>query len=189
MLRPSNINYITLDKSRLDDLKRFSDRWIGKNYFTIEQLEKVLELSFIDERSASLLAYDKSDLVGIRITLINPSWQNDFKIGLSFDKWNLEPKKVAYFKSLFIASSFQKMGLGKSLSLSSIKKLKEMGFEGVVCHSWLESPGNGSQIYLEKMGFTKIFNHKNLWYNIDYECIRCRPKRCKCTAIEMIKYI
>ena len=67
--------------------------------------------------------------------------------------------------------------------------IKLMGGKAVLCHSWLESPGNSSQRYLSSIGFESVKEHEKFWYEIDYECTRCGPEKCVCTAMEMIKYL
>ena len=96
---------------------------------------------------------------------------------------------MSYFKSLFVSGDYQQQGLGKTLSTKSIELLKQMGAEAILCHSWLESPGNSSQKYLQRMGFTDVTTHEKFWYPVDYHCTRCGPAKCVCTAIEMIKKI
>src|SRR5690606_25552492 len=109
--------------------------------------------------------------------------------GLTPDRWQVKPEQMAYFKSLFVAKKFQAAGMGKRLSLESIELLKKCGAKAVLCHSWLESPNNSSQRYLLKLGFEEIARFPKFWYPIDYVCTRCGPKRCECTAVEMVKYI
>ena len=106
-----------------------------------------------------------------------------------FPGLNHQRFKMSYFKSLFVSGDYQQQGLGKTLSTKSIELLKQMGAEAILCHSWLESPGNSSQKYLQRMGFTDVTTHEKFWYPVDYHCTRCGPAKCVCTAIEMIKKI
>jgi len=179
-----NLNEIDIIK-----VKQFTDQWIGKNYFSEIDLKKVVGLSIKDSYNASFLASEDNELVGIRLTYAPGFWVNKFLEGISPDLWKVDQQKVAFFKSLFIKKDYQGKGLGKKLSNESIKVLKQMGAKAIVCHSWLESPNDSSRRYLHKMGFEKIKEYPQFWNDLNYECIRCSPKKCVCTAVEMIKYL
>jgi ribosomal protein S18 acetylase RimI-like enzyme len=170
-------------------LLSFTDKWIGYNYFGQTELTQYFDQSCIDDKVCSFVAVNKNDIVGLRLTLAPGKWIDKNTRGLSPLKWDVDPNKLAYFKSLFIAQDFQGNSLGKELSNASIKVLKEMGAQAILCHSWLESPNNSSQRYLEKMGFEEVERYPLFWEPIDYMCTRCAPSRCQCTAAEMIKYI
>ena len=169
--------------------KSFSDEWVGKNYFSEKDLNEIIDLSIKDGFNASFLAIEDNELVGIRLTYAPGSWVNKIPQGLSPNLWKVEKNEVAYFKSLFIKEEYQGKGLGKKLSYESIKVLLKMGAKAIVCHSWIESPNDSSRRYLKKMGFEKIKEHPLFWSSLDYECVRCTPKKCACTALEMIKYL
>ena len=32
-----------------------------------------------------------------------------------------------------------------------------------------------------------IHNGERFWFEVDYQCVKCAPERCICTALEMIK--
>lgn len=179
-----------LQREDLSAVKTFTDRWIGQDYFSIDELNDVFDLSFLDypQNSVSFVAEVDGELAGVRLSFAPGKWLEKGR-GITPEKWKVENSKVAYFKSLFIAEKFQANGLGKKLSNQSIEEIKSLGGEAIVCHSWLESPNNSSQRYLLKMGFEEIQDHQKYWYHIDYECTRCGPQRCVCTAQEMIKYL
>jgi hypothetical protein len=183
-VRLENLSAVYLPK-----VKEFTDRWIGKNYYTLPELSEVMELSLAGGLNASYLALVGDEIAGVRLTFSPGQWIEKKKKGTTPSKWSVEPNKVAYFKSLFIGQEYQKMGLGKKLSQRSIETLKLMGAQAIICHSWLESPENSSQRYLQSMGFEGVNDHPRFWYEIDYDCTRCGPERCVCTAREMIKYI
>ena len=169
-------------------VRKFTDRWIGSNYFTDESLEEILEISTQKGKCSSLIALEEERLVGVRITYAPGRWIYQQR-GLSIKDWPITPDKVGYFKSLFVADDFQNRGVGRSLSLASLEILKEIGAGAVICHSWLESPGNGSSNYLEKLGFQPVKRHEKFWLEVDYQCVKCAPERCICTALEMIKIL
>ncbi|MBK26760.1 MAG: GNAT family N-acetyltransferase [Halobacteriovorax sp.] len=176
--------YSSLKESDIAEVISFFDRWSGKNFYTPEELQYVFELS----NGASFIARVENKIAGVRLTHAPGEWSNAYK-QISPNKWKVPRAEVAYFKSLFVSSDFQKMGIGKTLSSMSIEVLKKLGAKAILCHSWAESPGNSSRIYLERMGFEAVEEHKNFWLEVPYECVRCKPRACTCTGVEMIKYI
>lgn len=177
-----------LQTSDLAAVKDFTDQWIGENYYQMSELEECLTFSQAQNLNASFVAMDGEKLIGVRLTYAPGSWVQKAR-GITPTEWDSEADRVAYFKSLFIHGDYQKKGIGKKLSDKSISVLKELKAKAIICHSWLESPGNSSQKYLMKMGFSEVAQHPKFWYPIDYECTRCAPERCVCTASEMIKYL
>lgn len=168
----------------IPDVISFFDKWSGKNYYEQSEMKSIVERS----KGASFVARVGDKIAGVRLTHAPGDWLDEYT-QVSPSKWKVEKNDVAYFKSLFVSSEFQKLGIGKSLSQKSIEVLKSLGAKGILCHSWLESPGNSSQIYLQKMGFEVIASHEKFWYDVPYECIRCKPSRCICIGVEMIKYL
>lgn len=175
-----------LELADVPEIKEFTDQWIGLNYYGAEELERYIESSCVLGLNASLGIWIEGKLQAIRITLAPGRFKEFIKRGLSASLWPCEPKQMAYFKSLFVAKNSQGLGLGSLLSRESLQILEKIGAHGVLCHSWLESPSNSSQIYLKKLGFQEINRHEKYWYPIDYDCTRCSPKRCVCTASEMV---
>lgn len=176
--------YSPLGESDIDEVVSFFDRWSGKNFYTSEDIKEVIAKS----HGASFVARVGGEVAGIRLTHAPGGWLKGYT-QITPKEWRVSEDKVAYFKSLFVSDSFQKMGIGKTLSSKSIDVLKELGAKAILCHSWAESPGNSSRIYLERMGFEPVNEHKNFWYEVPYQCVRCRPEPCTCTGVEMIKYI
>lgn len=176
--------FTPLRESDIDEVVTFFDRWSGKNFYTHDEVKEILKRS----SKASFIARVNGDVAGIRLTYAPGDWLNEYN-AITPDEWKVNRGKVGYFKSLFVSEDYQKMGIGKSLSTKSIEVLKSLGTEAILCHSWAESPGNSSRIYLERMGFEPVKEHKNFWYEVPYQCVRCKPERCTCTGIEMIKYL
>lgn len=172
----------------IDAIKDFTDQWIGRDYYSAVEIEEILMASQMAGHCASFGAWhdEDSQLAGVRLTLAPGQWSKIILRGLSPQTWPCSLEEMAYFKSLFIAEKFQGQGLGRSLSEASLNELKKMGAKAVLCHSWLESPGNSSQRYLLGMGFNEVGRHEKFWFPIDYECTRCSPERCVCTAAEMV---
>lgn len=179
---------IPFQHDKIDDVKQFTDCWIGQDYFCVEELADVLDLSCSSKLNASFLAYDQDLLVGVRLSYLPGAWVKSAR-GITPALWPCQVDKVAYFKSLFIAQSAQKKGLGRTLSQKSLDVLKQAGAQAVVCHSWLESPEDSSRRYLQAMGFRSVASHEKFWEPIDYLCTRCTPKPCQCTAVEMLKIL
>lgn len=173
----------------VEEILKFTDQWIGMNYFSIEELEEIIKLGMCKEINTSFKAISENgELAGIRLTLAPGEWSSTMR-GLSTELWKVAPQDVGYFKSLFVSDLYQKKGVGRTLSTLSIEQLKKAGAKAVICHSWLESPSNSSQRYLKSMGFSAVRTHKEFWSEIDYHCTKCGPSKCLCTAVEMIKYI
>lgn len=185
----SKLSFKNLDINDLEAVRLFTDRWIGDKYYSTLELELILLFSNLNGLNASFCAWSGARLAGIRLTYAPGIWLDSLTRGVTPSLWDCSWEKVAYFKSLFVDESFHKMGIGSTLSSLSIEVLKKMGAKAIICHSWLQSPGNSSQIYLQRLGFKAVKEHLKFWYPVDYECPVCSPKRCGCTALEMIKYI
>lgn len=182
----TNVQFKPLDEGSLEAVKAFTDQWIGKDYYQVDELKEIYDASLFGAGSCSFLAFVEGELAGVRLTFAPGRWSELITRGLSPETWGIPFEDMAYFKSLFVAEKFQGLGIGIGLSQRSLGLLKEAGARGVLCHSWLESPGNSSQRYLIKFGFSEVNRHPKFWYPIDYECTRCAPERCTCTASEMI---
>lgn len=179
-----------LTRADLQPLKTFTDLTIGAGYYSLNELEDILERSqAIDakgiNRMCSLLLCNSEDILGVRFTYPPGKWSHGKGRGLSPLAWPHDLKSTGYFQSLFLVDHAQGEGWGVKLSQASIDVLKKLGARGVVCHSWKESPFNSSSKYLEKMGFMKIAEHPLYWADVDYNCTRCLKPPCQCTAIEM----
>lgn len=175
--------------SDIEEVKNFTDQWIGQDYYSLEDLKKVEKLSHKNKHNCSFVAVDKQRIVAVRLTHAPGVWSEFLSRGLTPHLWNCSFNELAYFKSLFVSEDYQAQGLGKRLSDESLKVLKLMGAKAVLCHSWIESPGDSSRKYLKKFGFHQVAQHPNFWKPIDYLCTRCAPQRCECTAAEMIYYL
>lgn len=176
-------------KSDVKAIKDFTDQNIGKHYFSESEIEEILDLSEVNGKSVSFICEVEGELAGVRLTYAPGTWLEKKGRGLTPKMWKVSSENTGYFKSLFVGAKFQQMGIGKQLSGKSIEVLRELGAEAILCHSWLESPGNSSQKYLMHMGFEAVTDHPRHWYPIDYECVRCAPEKCICTAREMILYL
>lgn len=177
---------IILKELELADVPKvhdFTDQWIGKNYYKDGELKEIL----LSSQGTSFGAWHNGQLQGIRLTLAPGEVMKFIKRGLSTELWPCGPESMAYFKSLFVAEDAQGKGVGISLSEKSMDVLRKLGARAIVCHSWLESPGNSSQRYLKKLGFKEVHHHKKFWFPIDYDCTRCSPNKCVCTAVEMVR--
>lgn len=182
MLQP---HFTVLKSSDLTDVKTFTDQWIGKGYFSLEELKDILSKSTKSNLTASLIARSGGHVVGVRLSLAPHSWIEP-GLRIATEKWGVPIEKVGYFKSLFVAEEFRGRGVGRRLSQLSKEILVQQGTSAIVTHSWLESPGNSSQEHLLRQGFVEVCRHEKFWEAIDYQCSRCSPRRCSCTAVEMI---
>lgn len=167
-------------------VKAFTDRAIGQNYYSAEELAQIFERSRSGSAMCSLLLENAAgEIHGIRITYPPGGWEKGKGKGLSPEKWGVPFSKTAYFQSLFIDPALSGHGWGGRLSRRSIEILRDLGASAIVCHSWKESPHDSSGRYLRGLGFETVAVHPLYWKDVDYTCTRC-GKPCLCTAEEMI---
>lgn len=178
-----------MQSSDLPQVKSFTDRAIGMNYYALDELAGIFERSSKEGRCASLVLVSKTNEVfGVRLSYPPGNWESGKGRGLCPQRWRVGLNETAYFQSLFIDPALTSQGWGKKMSLLSISILKSMGAKAVVTHSWRESPEDSSGRYLRSLGFEHIQSHPLYWFEVDYQCTRC-GKPCVCTADEMILYI
>lgn len=168
----------------LPELLKLANKEIGKNYYSLKELEKIFENSIKNNVNCSFVLVLNGQLKGFRLSYPPGKWQHGKGRQLAKDLWPHPLSETAYFQSLFLSVSEQGKGWGKTLSFESIKKLVGLNTKGIVCHSWLESPNNSSQKYLTRMGFQELRQYPGYWKNVDYGCTLC-GKPCECTAVEM----
>ena len=172
--------------SDLPKIKLFTDREIGLNYYTEEELNAILQRSQAGPITCSLvLENDAGEIKGIRISYPPGRWEHGKGQGLKASAWPHPLDKTAYFQSLFLAPDVQGSGWGGRISKAALQQLLEAGAKGVVCHAWKESPNNSSLRYLQKLGFQAVTEHPLYWKDVNYDCTRCLKPPCQCTAVEM----
>jgi len=170
----------------LEAVRRFTDREIGANYFSIKELADIFARSSRSGIMYSLvLVDDVGEIHGIRITYPPGSWEKGKGQGLKPECWPHVLKETGYFQSIFLSSSLAGQGWGGRLSRVALEQLRAAGAKGVVCHSWKESPNNSSFRYLKKLGFSLIAEYPGYWQSVPYDCTRCLKPPCQCTAQEM----
>lgn len=179
------------DQVEVQKLLAFCDKEIGKGYYGINDLQKILLNSKQAGLNASLLAYTAAPekrIIGARFSPAPGKWKDEKKTqNFTPELWPVPPESVAYFKSVFVAPEFQKSGLGSLMSSQSIEIIKKMNGKGIVCHASMNSPNNSSIKYLTKLGFFPIKEHEFFWSSIDYDCTHCLVNPCECKAMEMFK--
>ncbi len=173
-----------LRKTDIPAVKEFTDRAIGTDYYSVPELEDIYQKSMAGDVMCTLILEIEGQVQGVRITYPPGNWAHGKGKGLSPSLWPHPMNKTAYFQSLFIAPSLTGSGYGRTLSLKTIELLKGIGTQGIVCHSWKESPNDSSGRYLRALGFKLIDTHPLYWKEVDYVCTRC-GKPCLCTAEEM----
>jgi len=180
-----------LESQDLPTLKAFADETIGRNYFSDAELEQVFQKSLAIPEGimcSFVLVDDNNQIQGMRLAFPPGAWSAGKGNKLRPDLWNVPMESVAYFQSLFVAPAFRQDGWGPKLSEAAIAAFKKLGAKAIVTHAWKESPHNSSLRYLTSFGFQEVATHPEYWINVDYECI-LDGKPCRCTAVEMIKYI
>lgn len=172
--------------SDIEKVREFTDKTVGLGYYTAHELtENQKKAVAADGRICSFILEDENGSIrGLRLAYPPGNWQHGKGSRLRSDLWPTSLNRTAYFQSLFVAPELQGGGWGPKLSTRALDVLKQLGTEGVVAHSWKESPNNSSMRYLEKMGFKAIAEHPDYWVEVDYVCPR-DGNPCHCTAIEM----
>lgn len=173
----------------LTQIKKFTDTTIGENYFSSEELEQCYHKSMLNGVMYSFVLIDDNNKIqGLRLAYPPGMWSKGKGAKLRPELWKVPQEKAGYFQSLFLSADVQGAGWGPKLSDASIVRLKEIGTEAIITHAWQESPNNSSIRYLTKFGFEPVATHPNYWIDVDYTCVR-DGKPCRCTAVEMIKYL
>lgn len=178
-----------LQLNDLAQIKFFTDKIIGENYFTNDELKECYQKALLNNVMYSFVLVGEQDKIqGVRLAYPAGSWAKGKGTKLCPELWKVSIDKAAYFQSLFLAPEVQGLGWGPKLSEVVIERLKAIGNEAIITHAWQESPNNSSIRYLTKFGFKPVATHLNYWIDVDYICSR-DGKPCRCTAIEMIKYL
>ena len=174
-----------LNKKDLPRILEISKKVLGPGYFTIAELEEAFVRSHFGTTMCSLVLEEKGKVIGARITFPHGQWTQGKGEGLSPQLWPHPLDKTAYFQSIFLDPGYRGQGLGYELSNQSLKILQQIGARGVVCHSWLESPNDASNRYLQNLNFEPVATYFGYWKDVDYLCTGCETKPCQCTAEEM----
>jgi len=185
MLGVSEICIRSLEERDLAAVRAFTDREIGQDYYSLEELRDMWQRSAKNGQMCSLVLEGPAGIEGIRISYPPGQWSHGKGTALFKSKWPYAPSDTAYFQSLFLSSQLQGQGWGGRLSQAAIVRLKAAGAKGIVAHSWKESPANSSSRYLLKLGFVELGSHPLYWQKLDYQCTRCGKPPCQCTAVEM----
>ncbi|MFN3201064.1 MAG: GNAT family N-acetyltransferase [Bradymonadia bacterium] len=171
-------------------ISAFVDRTLGPGYMPPEQLAADLSRATAPDADgqpvicAHVARSTEGYIGGFRIAYPPGRWSHGRGDGLTEHLWPAPLSASAYFQTIVVDPESRGHGLGQRLSLRALDALRRLGAQGVVTHSWLESPHNSSQRYLKKLGFEQVAVHPRYWMEVDYHCVRCgRP--CVCTAVEM----
>ena len=179
-----DVEILPIFKVPSKDLKSLTDSQIGPNYYSTEELDRIKSRSQIENICCSFVLMANQVPVGFRFSFPPGNWKQGKGEQLSPSLWPYDIEETAYFQSLFLKPQFQNQGWGTKLSRMSIETLKSLGAKGIVCHSWVESPGNSSNKYLLSLQFKSVCQYPKYWFEVDYICPRC-GKPCVCTAEEM----
>lgn len=178
-----------LEEKDLTPIKVCADRNIGRDYFSLKELQDCFKKSQSRGVMCSFVLEDEAgEIQGFRIAFPPGTWSKGKGSKLRPDLWKVPLDKVGYFQSLFLSESAQGHGWGPQLSEATLSAFRKLGAQAIVTHAWVESPNNSSIRYLTKFGFEKVVSHPEYWVDVDYECVR-DGKPCRCTADEMIKYL
>lgn len=172
--------------SDIEAVREFTDETVGCGYYSSAELTENQKKSVsADGRICSfVLEDDEGRIRALRLAFPPGNWEHGKGRRLRADLWPTSLERTAYFQSLFVSPELRGAGWGPKLSATALTVLRALGAEGVVAHSWKESPNNSSMRYLRQLGFREITEHPDYWVDVDYICPRDgRP--CHCTAVEM----
>ncbi len=177
---------VAFEETFIEQAKYFTDREIGLNYYSIEEMIENQKKSHTanGEITSFLLIDDHDAIQGIRLAYPAGNWAHGKGNKLRPDLWPFPLESAGYFQSLFLAEAARGQGWGPKLSEETLKIFRKLNHKGVITHCWKESPGNTSFRYLSEFGFKPVIEHPDYWIDIDYVCTR-DGKPCRCTAIEM----
>lgn len=149
----SEIKIIPFSSEKIDEVKIFTDIHIGLNYYSKEDLQEICKKSILNGENSSFLLLKDNQIKGIRLAYMPGNWsKGKGSEGLSPSSWsNFSIDELGYFQSLFLAQDFIGQGWAPVLANLSIAAIKKAGGQGILTHSWLESPNNSSRKYLEKL--------------------------------------
>jgi ribosomal protein S18 acetylase RimI-like enzyme len=178
-----------LSQADLPAVKAFTDITIGKNYFSLSELQECYRKSLSNNIMCSFVLVDEDNQIqGFRLAYPPGAWSKGKGSKLRSDLWKVPLETVGYFQSLFLAKEAQGQGWGPQLSEAATAAFRVLGAKAIATHAWKESPNNSSVRYLSKFGFESVATHPEYWIDVDYECV-LDGKPCRCTAEEMIKYL
>ena len=168
-------------------MQTFTDQTIGRNYFSLLELQSCFEKSLstlpialpIGNLAAdrprvmcSFVLVDSSGQIqGFRLAYPPGAWSQGKGSKLRSDLWKTPIDQVGYFQSLFLAPLAQGQGWGPKLSDAAVDAFRSLGAKAIVTHAWKESPNNSSIRDLNKFGFQSVATHAHYWIDVDYECV------------------
>lgn len=173
-------------ESHIQGVLQLTNEIIGPGYYHYNELLTFHKKSLWKNFNSSMVLVESRQVLGVRLSFPPGNWEQGKGNRLSPRRWPHPKNETAYFQSVLVSPQVRHQGWARELSLQSMQELKKMGAKGIVCHSWVESPGDGSRIYLKKLGFQSINCYPEYWKNVDYLCTRC-GKPCFCTAEEMYR--
>lgn len=159
----------------------------GDNYLDMPGVESLYNKSQKQGINASFVAYHGSEIAGFRLTLAAQQWQIDE--WCSPERWQIEPDKMCYFKSVAVPESSRGLGIASNLLKLSIEQAKKQGAQAGLAHIWMGSPANSAYEYFSRCGGELVKTHPNRWQgwfkSHGYICPVC-GEYCTCAASEMM---
>ena len=182
----TNLIYRNLCRDDFDAVIQLATQVHGEGYVDTQALEKWFQQGICNDINASFVVLDDNTLIGYRITFSAGLW--DIDQWCSTQLWNIDPKKVCYFKCNTLAEGFRGLGIGPELLALSAQAAQKQGALAGIAHLWKQSPGNSAVNYFTKCGARYIDTHPSRW-NEDsqngYICTLC-GNDCHCDAQEML---
>lgn len=183
----TEIQLFPLSPKHFEDVIKLGNIVHGDNYLNTHDLQEMYQQGLVEDHNLSFVAYDKTTIVGFRITFAPNQWSIDKWCTPS--GWQHPSNSVCYFKSIAIDDTYRGFGLGGKLLTASIEEAKKVGAEAGIAHLWRQSPGNSAVKYFTKAGGRLVNDHPDRWnqshYGDGYICPVCADD-CHCVAAEMI---
>lgn len=182
------MHIVELESRFFSEVISLANQIHGDNYLDSAQLTQMWHQGIKQGINAGFVALDASQqIVGYRISFAAGQWQPD--AWCSQQDWPVPADKMAYFKSVAVASTERGKGVATALLQHSVAALKQQGAQAGLAHIWRESPGNAAQRYFSNAGATLVKIHPDRWRHLSetmgYQCPICGDL-CRCSAAEML---
>lgn len=170
------------DQACFDEALDLLNRTQGVGLFKMDYLTKSIE----DPDSYVTAIFDENKIIAISIAKVIDefSFYEPFVPDISE---TLAKKTVGSFSTLCVSEEYQGKGLGMRLSLERLRWLKERNCEVIVGVSWVSGKENNSARLFEKVGFEKVKQVDDFFYESSLKnpfiCPSCGNPPCKCPAI------
>lgn len=184
-----SVEIIDLKKEYFPQLLDISDKELGKDYLSYDDLEKVLNC---EEEYICKLAMNKEDgrIIGFCLCLIitPDSLQTILKLNENQIPRALKhSEKVGVLKTTAVEKKYQGYGIGRKLTETCYTALLKRKVQSVCSVGWKNGDKVNINGILTSLGFVKYIEMENYWESDSlekgYSCPACGKPPCKCSAV------